>query len=49
MNVIAVIYTTAMGYLAHFAGQWVVKYVSVVTTPLLSILEAVFTVSPKRQ
>lgn len=44
-----VIYSIAVGYLADLPGRWLVKYVNVVTTPLLSIREAVFTVSPNRQ
>lgn len=50
MNIITVfIYIFAVAYLEHFAGQLVINKVIVVTTPLLSILEAVLTVSPRRQ
>lgn len=42
-------YIFAVAYLEHFAGQLVINKVIVVTTPLLSILEAVLTVSPSRQ
>lgn len=50
MNIITVFISIfAVAYLEHFAGQLVINKVIVVTTPLLSILEAVLTVSPRRQ
>lgn len=42
-------YIFAVAYLEHFAGQLVINKVIVVTTPLLFILEAALTVSPRRQ
>lgn len=50
MNIITVFLNIfAVAYLEHFAGQLVINKVIVVTTPLLSILEAALTVSPQRQ
>lgn len=50
MNIITVFfYIFAVAYLEHFAGQLVINKVIVVTTPLLFILEAALTVSPRRQ